>query len=192
MGLLTFFPFFALLDDLIKSKKTEAKKAKAKTAKKAAPKVAAKKKPAVGGKTKAKKSAKGGKMDVETSKVKKEAKSKAAAKIKRGNLMAAKRGMAPKLDTAAIQKTIQAEAKKLAVRMVAATQGSKGGKGGKGKGAGNKKGKAVKISFRTADLKKTTDKNMARQLQGMLAKSPKTKGGSNKKQGGASRRIVLK
>lgn len=125
-------------------------------------------------------------MDVETSKAKKEAKSKAATKVKRGNLMAAKRGIAPKLDTAAIQKTIQTEAKKLAVKMVAAAQNN--GKGGKG----GKKGKAVKISFRAADLKKTTDKNVARQLQGMLAKSPKKTGAASKKQGGATRKIVLK
>ena len=70
--------------------------------------------------------------------------------------------------------------------MVAAAQGN-----GKGRNDG-RKGKAVKISFRAADLKKTTDKNVAKQLQGMLAKSPKKRGAGNKKQGGATRKIVLK
>ena len=126
-------------------------------------------------------------------------KSKAAAKVKRGNLMASKRGMAPQLDTAAIKKTIQAEAKKLAVKMVAAAQG--GAKGGKGKGGvGGRKGKAVKISFKAADLKKTTDRNLQKQLQGILAKSPKKRGGGggggggggSRKQGGSNRKIVLR
>ena len=109
-------------------------------------------------------------MDVETSKAKKEAKSKAATKVKRGNLMAAKRGIAPKLDTAAIQKTIQTEAKKLAVKMVAAAQNN--GKGGKG----GKKGKAVKISFRAADLKKNYRQECGEATPGHAREVPQENG----------------
>ena len=182
-----------VIDDLIKVSKTEAKKTRNKTKK-----IAANKK-ATPGAAKGKKVANGkkakdnNKMDVQAAgKAKKEAKSKAAASVKRGNLMAAKRGMAAKLDTNSIQKTIKREAEKLARKMVASAPG---GRNKNNAGAGRKG--AVKIQFRPADLKKGTDKNTVKQLQGMLSKSPKRRGnggnsgkGSNSGKGGG-RKIIL-
>ena len=181
------------IDDLIKVSKTEAKKTKAKTKK-----VPAKGKNATPVAAKGKKGKKdnkakdGNKMDVQAAgRAKKEAKSKASANVKRGNLMAAKRGVAPKLDTNAIQKTIKKEAEKLAKKMVASTTAGKG----KGNGLGGRKSKTVKIQFKAADLKKGTSQNTVKQLQGILSKSPKSRskgGNSGRGGGGSGRKIILK
>ncbi len=174
-------------DDIIKVSKTEAKKTKAKKTK-----VPAKKKAATGtGAAKKKTSAKGKKDVAATTAAKKMAKTQAASKVKKANLLASRRGMAPKMDASTIQKTIKKEAEKLAKKMIAANSSkSKGGVAG-----GRGKNKSVKIQFKTADLKRGTDKNTVRQLEGMLRKSPKPKngrGGSAGKGSGGGRKIILR
>lgn len=129
-----------------------------------------------------------------STKQKGEAKTKATAKVKKANLLASKRGMTMKMDANTIKRTIQKEAEKLAKKMVASATGKKGGNAAGGRG----RNKSVKIQFKPADLQRGTDRNTVKQLQGMLKKSPKSKGknGGNAGRGnggnGSGRKIILR
>lgn len=193
------------LDDLIKvgRKETKAKAAKkapavGKKDGKVTGKAAAKIKVTSKG-TAAKKTKKGGKsMDVDSQPSKNVAKATGKAKAQRNAAVANKRGIAPVVAGVSqkqINAAIQKEAKKIAQKMMADSMiksktGVKAPKGAKNNGM--KGGKSLQISFKPADLGRTTASNVSKQLRGVLTKAPKNKIPSTKASTHNPRRVVLK
>lgn len=140
-----------------------------------------------------------------------EADSKAASKVaqvtgkskaKRNAKVQQKRGLATTgvANVNDIKKTIEREALKLAKQLVQKAQGNNNNnnKQGNGKQGDNKrKGSkpSIKVSFRPAELGRTTSQNVAKQIGAVLSKAPrKNKNNKFRKNGNfgnANRKVIL-
>ena len=200
------------LDDVIKVGRKDAKAKKTAAAKKVPGKAAPKMKVGSAGaakkaKDKKTKGAKGGaSMDVSSKASNNAAKSTGKAKAARNATVAAKRGITPASTIATkaqLNAHIKQEAKKLAEKMIAASQkkapkGAKGGNNANNRLGGYKLGGKVRISFNAADLARTTAPNVSKQIRGVLNKAPNgKKGGAGARNGGnnnkpAQRKVILK